>query len=96
MEHEPFPPGPWDLAVVVHYLHRPLLRALPIVLAPGGTLVVIQPTRTNLQRHAKPSERFLLEDGELPRLVSDLELLHYEEGWLDEGRHEAVLVARRA
>ena len=40
-------------------------------------------------------DRFLLEDGELPQLVEDLEILHYEEGWLREDRHDAVVVARR-
>ncbi len=95
LETNPFPPGPWHLIVCVHYLWRPLFDIFPAVLTSGGTLVCIHPTRTNLQRHAKPPERFLLEDGELPRLVQHLEVVHYEEGWLAEGRHEAVLVARR-
>lgn len=91
---DPFPRGAWDLIVSVHFLMRPLFEIFPAALAPGGTLVCIHPTRTNLQRHAKPSERVLLEDGELPGLVKDLKIVHYEEGWLAEGRHEAVLVAR--
>jgi tellurite methyltransferase len=37
----------------------------------------------------------VLEDGELPRLISGLETVRYEEGWLESGRHEARLVARR-
>ncbi|MEO8497449.1 MAG: class I SAM-dependent methyltransferase [Planctomycetota bacterium] len=94
LEAEPFPPGPWNLIVSVHFLWRPLFDIFPAVLAPGGTLVCIHPTRTNLQRHPKPSARHLLDDGELPRLVKDLSVIHYEEGWLAEGRHEAVLVAR--
>ena len=53
------------------------------------------PTRSNLRRHPHPREAFLLDDGELPSLVGDLEVVSYEEGWLDEGRHEARLVARR-
>jgi hypothetical protein len=132
-EADPFPPGPWDLIVSVHFLWRPLFDIFatsvisesdvtlarfqrpteaargqpsessqwprpcrPAVLSPGGTLVCIHPTRTNLQRHPKPSLRHLLEDGELPRLVKGLEVIHYEEGWLAEGRHEAVLVALAA
>ena len=39
--------------------------------------------------------RHLLEDGELPGLVRGLEILKYEEGWTEEGQHEARLVARR-
>ncbi|MBI2478288.1 MAG: class I SAM-dependent methyltransferase [Planctomycetia bacterium] len=94
VEEGPFPAGPWDLIVSVYFLSRPLFEIFPAALAHGGTLVCIHPTRTNLQRHDKPSERFLLEDGELPGLVEKLEIIHYEEGWLAEGRHEAVLVAR--
>ena len=94
LEREPFPDGPWDLIVIVHYLWRPLFRQIPRALTPGGRLVVIQPTKSNLQRHAKPSERFLLDDGELPSLVPELEQVYYQEGWLVEGRHEAVLVAQ--
>jgi SAM-dependent methyltransferase len=93
-EADPFPPGPWDLIVSVHFLWRSLFAVFPAELSPGGTLVCIHPTRTNLQRHPKPSLRHLLDDGELPRLVQDLEIIHFEEGWLAEGRHEAVLVAR--
>lgn len=96
LESDPFPMGPWDLIVCVHFIWRPLLDIVPTVLAAGGILVCIHPTRSNLQRHAKPSERFLLADGELPRLVKQLQVVHYEEGWLAEGRHESVLVARRA
>jgi hypothetical protein len=45
--------------------------------------------------HEKPPARFLLDDGELPKLIEDLEIVQYEEGWLGEDRHDAVLVARR-
>lgn len=89
------PTGPWDLILSVLYLQRPLFPVLIRQLAAEGTLVVIQPTRTNLDRRAKPPAEYLLEDGELPRLAEGLEILHHEEGWLADGRHDAVLVARR-
>ena len=95
VEQEPLPPGPFALVLCLNYLWRPLFTAFPEVLAPGGLLVFAQPTRTNLERHAHPSARFLLEDGELPRLLQGLDLLSFSEGWTDEGRHEARLVARR-
>lgn len=95
LEQDPFPPGPWDLIVSFLFLWRPLFHAYPQHLAPGGLLVVAQPTRSNLQRHDKPPERFLLEDGELPSLVPRLEIVQYREGWLEDGRHDALLVARR-
>ena len=93
VESEPLPPGPFALVLCLNYLWRPLFAALPQVLAPGGLLVFAQPTRSNLQRHAHPSARFLLEDGELPGLLQGLELVSYTEGWTGEGRHEARLVA---
>lgn len=95
LEAEPFPAGPWDLIVSIHFLWRPLFEIFPTALAPGGMLVFSQPTHSNLSRHEKPPARYLLEDGELPALVRDLEIVHYEEGWLGEGRHDALLVARR-
>jgi tellurite methyltransferase len=95
LEEAPPPAGPWDLVLCVYFLHRPLLAALPALLAPGGLLVVAHATRRNLERHPRPGPRHVLEDGELPGLVRGLEVLRSEEGWLEAGRHEARLVARR-
>jgi SAM-dependent methyltransferase len=95
LEEAPPPPGPWDLVVCLYFLHRPLLAALPAALAPGGLLVVAHATRRNLERHPRPGPRHVLEEGELPGLVPGLEALRSEEGWLEGGRHEARLVARR-
>lgn len=94
VETEPLPPGPFDVVLCLNFLWRPLFAGFPKVLAPGGLLVFAQPTRSNLQRHAHPSARFLLEDGELPGLVQGLEIISSTEGWTEEGRHEARLVAR--
>jgi SAM-dependent methyltransferase len=93
LEREPLPEGPWDVILSFHYLNRPLFAAYPGLLSPGGRLLVVHPTRSNLLRHQKPSGQFLLEDGELPGLVPGLTVVRYEEGWLEEGRHEARLVA---
>ena len=92
-ETEPLPPGPFELVLCLHFLHRPLFAAWRQVLSPGGLLVFAQPTLSNLQRHAHPSARFLLEDGELPRLLEGWRLLECTEGWTEEGRHEARGVA---
>jgi SAM-dependent methyltransferase len=94
LEAEPLPPGHLSVILCVDFLWRPLFEAIPAALAPGGLLVVVHPTRTNLQRHARPGPRHLLEDGELPGLVRGLEIVRYEEGWTEQGRHEARLVAR--
>lgn len=96
-ERESLPPGPWDLIVDFHYLQRSLFPALAAALAPGGLLVFVQPTRSNLERHPRPGPAHLLDDGELARIAASLplEVVRLDEGWLEEGRHEARLVARR-
>jgi tellurite methyltransferase len=100
LDHDPLPPGPFVLVVCIDYLRRELFAAFPEVLAPGGLLVFAQPTRSNLTRHPHPSARFLLEDGELPRLVRGLEIVRHDQAWFPgdpggEVRHEARLVARK-
>ncbi len=96
LELEPLPPGPFNAVLCLNYLWRPLFAAIPQVLAPGGLLVFAQPTVRNLERHPHPSARFLLGDGELPGLLQGLDVVSYTEGWTEEGRHEARLVATRA
>jgi len=95
LEREPLPAGSWDLILCTHFLHRPLFPAFAAALAPGGLLAVEHPTRRNLERHPRPGPAHLLEEGELATLAGGLELLRAEEGWLESGRHEARLVARR-
>ena len=95
LEEEPFPIGPWNLILSSLYLYRPLFSDLKAALAPGGTLIVLQPTKTNLLRHQRPPERYLLDDDELPALVNDLEILHYQQGWSATGRHDALVVAQK-
>jgi tellurite methyltransferase len=98
LENDPLPSGPFELVLSSYFLRRELFAAFPAVLSPDGLLVYVQPTRSNLQRHARPPAGFLLEDGELPTLVKGMEIVRYEEGWFGEGedaRHEARLVARK-
>jgi SAM-dependent methyltransferase len=96
LERDLFPPGPWDLIVCVRFLWRPLFAVIPDELAPGGVLAVVHPTRSNLLRHERPGLRHLLEDGELPGLVHGLDVVRYEEGWTEEGRHDARMAAKRS
>ena len=95
LETTGMPAGPWDLVFSHHYLWRPLFAELPSVLAPGGWAFIVQPTQRNLERHARPPASFLLAEGELPRLLAPLEIVYQEECWNEEGRHEAVALARR-
>ncbi len=95
LERSPLPRGPWDLVVVIGFLQRRLFRLYPEVLAPGGLLVAVQATLTNLTRNARPPRHSLIEAGELRSLAADLDVLSYDECWSAEGRHEARLLARR-
>jgi len=96
LEAQPLPQGPFDVIVCLHYLQRSLFDEVPRRLAPGGLFVFAQATKKNLERNARPSARFLLDEGELATLVRGLEVVSLTEGWTDAGRHEARLVARRA
>ncbi len=95
LEQDGLPQGRWELVLNIYYLHRPLFTQAASRLVPGGHLLVVHPTRKNLQRHARPPERFLLEEDELPSLVPGLEILSYRQQWFANGRHEARLLARR-
>jgi tellurite methyltransferase len=95
LETAPLPAGPWNVIVVFDYLQRSLFARWPELLAPGGLLIFSQPTRKNLERHTKPGSRHLLEEGELSGWIRELELCVYDEGWLDEGRHVARVVATK-
>ena len=96
LEQDPPPAGPWDLIVVSHYLHRPLLAQLPERLRPNGVVVVGIATMTNLERHPKPSARFLLDDDELPQLLPGSRVIRHLEDWSPWGVHESRLVAGRS
>jgi len=47
----------------------------------------------NLERHERPSLRWLSESNELLREAADLDVAYYREAWLG-GRHLARMVAR--
>ena len=69
LENEPVPVGAWDAITCLHYLDRVLLPRLGVALAPGGRLACAIATTTNLERHERPSARFLVDPGELPTLI---------------------------
>ena len=95
LEHEPLPLGPWDVIVSFHFLERKIWPEMRCLLAPGGILVFVQPTVRNLELHPRPPRGFLLDEGEGLQIATGLEIVRYDEGWLCEGRHEVVVVARR-
>lgn len=92
------PEGPWDVAVIVRYLDRELVRAVPAVLAPGGLFAFTQPTVRNLERHEHPRAEFLLGEREVAELASsldDVDVVEATEGWTPQDTHEARLLVRR-
>jgi tellurite methyltransferase len=92
---EPFPDGPWHVITCFNYLDRDLFPAMIDNLAEGGYLGLSLATRSNLERHEHPAQRWLLNDGELPSLLGGLALVHHREGWGLDGRHTAEVLARK-
>ncbi len=91
-------PAPlYELVLIAHFLHRERRDELARLLLPGGVLVAMQPTVTNLERHEHPRRDYLVEPGELEEWVRGLgfAVLAAREGWNAEGRHEAEIIARR-
>jgi rhodanese-related sulfurtransferase len=84
----------YDLIVVVHYLHRPLMPALVRAVAPSGVLIYETFTRAQAARGRPTNPAFLLDPGELPRLVAPLEVVRSREGEFD-GRDVASVAAIR-
>jgi 2-polyprenyl-3-methyl-5-hydroxy-6-metoxy-1,4-benzoquinol methylase len=94
----PLPFAPlFDVVLVVHYLDRMRRDSFAELLHDNGMLIAANPTITNRERHAHPSERFLVERGELASWVCNLgfDLLATREDWTVEGMHEASVIARK-
>lgn len=87
--------GLYDAVVVFRYLHRPLFPMLIEALAAGATLVYETFTTAQAVRGRPTNPRFLLEPGELVRLVSPpLVILDAREGEVG-GQALASIVAKR-
>ena len=87
-------PATYGAVLVFNYLHRPLMRALIEAVAPGGVLIYETFTRGQAARGHPKNPAFLLDEGELPRLVRPLEVVRSFEGERD-GSLVASVVARR-
>jgi tellurite methyltransferase len=95
LDVQPLPPGPYDAIVSIAFHDRKVYRTFGELLAPGGTVLIVQPTVKNLERHASPPRDFLLEPGELLAFAAGLDVVYSDEGWSVGDRHQARLVARR-
>lgn len=90
---DPLPGGPWDLVLIHHYLDRRLLGTVDLAMAPGAHLVWAQ--QTVLDTHGRPGSPYRVAIGEAATLLPGaLEVISLVEG-TTEGRHEAMLVARK-
>jgi SAM-dependent methyltransferase len=84
----------YDVVAVFRYLHRPLFGPLQDALRPGGVLVYETFTVHQAARGRPANPDFLLEPGELPRLMAPLEIIRVREGGF-EGNAVASVVARK-
>ncbi len=84
----------YDVIVVVHYLHRPLFPLLKDALRPGGVLVYETFISGQAERGKPTNPAFLLEPGELRRLVQPLDVIAEREGEF-EGKMLSSVIARR-
>ncbi len=98
LDDTPLPDGPFELIVCSWFLLDPTLwQQIQYRLADQGTMVYVQPTTINLQRHSHPGRRFLLEPGSLANTIAaaGLTIVSLQEGWDSAGHHTARLLARK-
>lgn len=90
-------PAPvFDLVLMIDFLHRERRGDCAQLLFEGGLIVASQPTMKNLERHAHPTPKHLVEPGELEDWVRSLafDVVVSREDWVGD-RHEAAVIARR-
>jgi tellurite methyltransferase len=84
----------YDLVLGFNYLHRPLMPAICEAVKPGGRIFYETFTRQQAERGHPRNPAFLLEPGELERLMTPFAILRSREGDID-GRFIASIVAER-
>jgi len=82
----------YDLVLVTRFLHRPLFGSLQAALKPGGLLLYETFTVHQAATGHPTNPDFLLQEGELARLVAPLEVVRRREGAFD-GAHVAAVAA---
>lgn len=86
----------YDAVVVFNYLHRPLFTTLRAAVAPAGLLIYETFTLAQRERGRPTNPAFLLQPGELPRLVAPLVVVDAMEGDVDDRAVAAVVAERPA
>ena len=85
----------YGAVLVFNYLYRPLMPAIVDALEPGGVLLYETFTRGQALRGHPRNPAFLLDDGELPRLVARLDVTRAFEGDRDGTLISSVVAIRR-
>jgi tellurite methyltransferase len=86
--------GKYDVILGFNYLHRPLMPVIREAVKPGGRIFYETFTRRQAERGHPRNPEFLLETGELERLMAPFTILRSREGDID-GRLIASVVAER-
>ena len=86
--------GAFDVITCFHYWQVDLFKLICRQIKPGGIFLAEVFTKPNLTRYEHPTEKYLAETGELKRICDSLEIIFYEEGWLNE-YSLARIVAKR-
>ena len=84
----------YDAILGFNYLHRPLFPVLREATKPGGRIFYETFTKAQAERGHPRNPAFLLDEGELPRLMAPFTILRSREGDID-GRLIASVVAER-
>lgn len=84
------PQGPFAAILMSYYVNRPLLKALPPLLRPGGLLLVEGFTQREAARRGRPESPFYWEPYELLTPPLGLALKAFGEGWMAGWRAFAV------
>ena len=89
----------FDLILNFYYFQRNLVQQYPLMLNPGGLLFVETLHEDFLSIKPEINRDYLVSKGELAETFSNLEILHYFEGWLpthsNKQKYVAQVVARK-
>lgn len=91
------PKGPFDLVLILFYLHRPLLPLLRELVRPGGVVALRTFSSAGPFAGGPDNPEIVLKPGELLELFADWDVLCHEEGLEPsrKGGSVASIVARR-
>lgn len=85
----------FDLVTSFFFLDRDQLVRRVNELRSGGSLVVETFTAEHRAKFGRPREAFVVQHGELERLLRELEVLVCEQAWRPDGRHTVRYQGRR-